>query len=380
MRFLIEHAATQTYWFVGFCLLALLISCRKKTSVHLSKNTTAELKGFAILTIVLAHIGYYLSEDTQFLSPFSNMAGVGVNLFLFLSGYGLTVSALTAELSPWQFYRKRLGKIFVPAWVVLIIFFVADSVFLHLHYSWTTIWQSFLGFFPYADIYTSVDAPLWYFSLIVFYYLLFPLVFLRRFAYLSSIVVAVIGYYVSELTLPVDGGVAALYRLHTFAFPLGMLAATISMSKWQFLLKKQQEIQAFFSQLRWPAYLVRCLLLAIAMGVFAYTFIDSGVGRGYWIEQQISLVNMMSIMAIFMLKPFENRFFQLIGIYSYEIYLLHWPLMYRYDFLYSWLPASIATFAYIFVFIGIAMAFRKLEGRFDFYRGKLFKKDCSSAG
>lgn len=375
MRFFIEHAVAQTYWFEAFCLLALLFSFRKKTSVHLSKDTTAELKGFAILTIVLAHIGYYLSQDTQFLSPLSSMAGVGVNLFLFLSGYGLTVSALTAELSPWQFYRKRLGKIFVPAWTVLAILIAADTAFLHLHYSWTTIWQSFLGFFPYADLYTSIDSPLWYFTLIVFYYLIFPLVFSRRFAYFSALIIAAAGYYTTQLHLPVDGGVAALYTLHIFAFPLGMLAAAIAKSKWPWLVHTQREIQTMLSRETWRSRLVRGTLLILATGIFIYTFLHSDVGRGYWIEQEASLVSMFGIISIFMLKPFEFRFFNLVGIYSYEIYLLHWPLMYRYDFLYSWLPASVATFAYIFAFIGIAMLFRKLETSLDFYRGNSAKKN-----
>jgi len=52
----------------------------------------------------------------------------------------------------------------------------------------------------------------------------------------------------------------------------------------------------------------------------------------------------------------------LIGTYSYEMYLLHWPLLSRYDFLYRTLPASLATFAYLALFIGLGWIMLQATG------------------
>jgi len=49
-----------------------------------------------------------------------------------------------------------------------------------------------------------------------------------------------------------------------------------------------------------------------------------------------------------------------VGVYSYETYLLHWPLMSRYDVFYHTLPAWIATIAWLAAFIGLGWMLRKV--------------------
>ena len=96
MQIEVTSPVTQTQIFaLIFCLALFLSARRKKEILSFSKETTQDLKGFAILAVILSHIGYFLSTDDKFLFPFSILAGVGVNLFLFLSGFGLTVSSVT---------------------------------------------------------------------------------------------------------------------------------------------------------------------------------------------------------------------------------------------------------------------------------------------
>ena len=54
---------------------------------ELNKNTTTSIKGLAIFIIILSHISGNLG--IRFLTP---LGGIGVALFLFLSGYGLSKS------------------------------------------------------------------------------------------------------------------------------------------------------------------------------------------------------------------------------------------------------------------------------------------------
>src|SRR3989338_4223352 len=114
-------------------------------------DVTQELKGFAILAIVFSHVGYFLALDHSFLFPLSVFAGVGVDLFLFVSGFGLATSACARGESVVQFYRRRLKNIYVPLWIVLAAFFIAGYFILHKTYAGDYIEGSLAGWFPSAN-------------------------------------------------------------------------------------------------------------------------------------------------------------------------------------------------------------------------------------
>jgi peptidoglycan/LPS O-acetylase OafA/YrhL len=95
-------------------------------------SVTQELKGLGILTVVFAHFAYMLVTNADFLFPLSIIAGVGVDLFLFMSGYGLSVGMLKRPLPVLDFYKRRLIKIFIPFWIAIILIFAADAIFLDI--------------------------------------------------------------------------------------------------------------------------------------------------------------------------------------------------------------------------------------------------------
>ncbi len=357
----IPFVVEQTQLFIAALAFLVSASCRRVMTISFSKETTMELKGFAILAVIFAHIGYYLAEDTRFLFPLSISAGVGVNLFLFLSGYGLTHSILHRPLSAWDFYKKRLSKLYIPLWATLILFPGLDWLVLGKSYSFTTIWQSFLGFFPKANLYESLDSPLWYFTLIIFYYLLYPLVFIRRAPVISAALQALIGYGVTTFVpLPVDEGVLGAYRVHIFAFPLGTVCAELWNGKTSWLQRGTQRVKEFFERPRMLSYALRAVCLAILASLFVHLSFHADIGAGPWIEQRTSLITMFILIGFFLLFPFKSKFLFWTGVFSYEIYLLHWPIVYRYGFLYQWMPAWIATLLYIFLFLGVGFVFQRI--------------------
>lgn len=356
----------QNQLLIGLLFLVIAITSRVKRSVSLSKETTTELKGFAILTVVFAHIGFYLAEDTRFLFPLSISAGVGVNLFLFLSGYGLTHSMLHRPLSAWEFYKKRLAKLFVPLWVLLAVLFLADWLFLHRTYSFHTLLQSAVGFFPKANLYENIDSPLWYFTFILFYYLLYPLVFFRYAPIISSILLAGASYLVTTfIPLPVDEGVLGVYQVHIYAFPLGALCAAVWQSRIRWLERTTERVKQFFERPALLSYTTRGGCIIALTGAFLYLSIHGDIGKEHWIEQRTSLLTMFTVIGLFLLKPFETRLLFWTGLFSYEIYLLHWPLVYRYDLFYRWLPAWLATFLYLFAFLLLGHAFQRFVDRLN---------------
>jgi peptidoglycan/LPS O-acetylase OafA/YrhL len=330
-------------WIIGLVLVCFLIfSARpKKPGALFSPAVTKELKGAAILMIVFSHIGYFLANDPRFLWPLSIMAGVGVNLFLFLSAYGLSISNKKNQLGIWQWYKKRLPKLFISLWIVVGIFFLMDYFILNRHYSFQYIWHSMIGFFPQADVYKDLDSILWYFTLILFYYLLFPLAFSKKHLWISAILLLSGGELFIHWGSLVSPDVLKLYKIHYFAFPIGVLAA------WAFSTTTANKVRQYLNThidkstskkskspidgllARAPQY----LLILVLMLTIGYLSVHSGVGESPHKEQFVSLCTMALIILLFIVKKVEFRFLSLFGLFSYEIYLFHWPLLSRYDVL-----------------------------------------------
>lgn len=357
MQISVSNPIFQTWVFGVLFLFTVLFSVKKANGQFFGISKTEELKGLAILVIIFSHICYFLSKDTTFLYPFSIFAGVGVNLFLFLSGFGLTVSSLRTPLKIVDFYKKRLKKLFTPLWLVIFTLLLIDSIFLKKMYSTQEVWQALIGFFPKADLFQNIDSPLWYFSLIFFYYLIFPLFFWRKFLYFSPPLILLVSYLVLKLPLLIDRDVLNLYKLHSVSFPIGVLFALLIND--QNLIKFKMEFKRLFlfSNLKY-------LLVIIFMVLFAYTSVNSGVGVGKATEQAVSLITMFSIIFVFIAKGFEFKLFNLFGRYSYEIYLIHWPILSRYGLLYIVLPAYLATYLYLIIFLGASYLLQKVERYF----------------
>lgn len=358
MKIDVENAAIQTLLF-SLVFFAFLFSTAKKSDkqTFFDPSQSNEIKGFAMLGIVFSHIGYFLSNNTQFLFPLSVLAGVGVNLFLFISGFGLTISHLRNPLSIWEFYRKRLLRLFIPMWIVLSLYLLLDYFLLNRSYPLNILGYHFLGFFPRADLFMDVNSPLWYFSLILFMYVIFPLFFWRKNPVISAVAILAVTYLaVTRFEIPVVEDVLKLYKLHIVAFPLGMLfALSLNEEHGQIFHNLRTFLRTRFHSFRPLKPIVISFLKLLTVFVFIYTAYHSGIEEGIRTEQTISLITMICIILIFLFKNLSFPIFETFGKYSYEIYLIHWPLLSRYDLLYDNFEPFLATLLYLGLFLGISM-------------------------
>ena len=354
MQIAVQNAYLSTWIFTILLIIIVIFSMRKKHDDGLlTLSVTQELKGFAILTVIFCHIGYFLATDSQFLFPLSIMSGVGVDIFLFLSGFGLTMSALAKNISVFGFYKKHLSKIYIPLWIILAIFFTLSFFVSHIGYSSSYILKSFTGIFTSADIYKDINSPLWFITAIVFYYLLFPIFFSKKYPWISAIIIFLCSFAIVKSNPSILAGVMNLYQVHILAFPVGMLYAWVLSQP-----NISTYIKHFLANLRPPIYYFFIFLIIFVIGYLAYF---SGVGKGIFWQSCISMITTLAVIKLFIMKQVRINLFYVLGLYSFEIYLLHWPILYHYDVFYHYLPAWLATISYLGLFLVLGFLLKKVS-------------------
>ena len=363
---LTDDVATSSLIVIAAFLAVILFTFKKSQHSDVFPiSVTQELKGFGILTVVFAHFAYMKVTNADFLFPLSIIAGVGVDLFLFMSGYGLTVGMLKKPMPIMDFYKRRVIKIFIPFWVALILIFAADFIFLGISYPVPYMLQSLLGWFPTAVGFGDVNSPFWYITWMMMFYILFPLVFSYKMPWLSALILAVIATILGS-TNPLDMGDNWLHRLHTVAFSMGIICAWLLMET----KDKENKLVKTLKEFRTNANAVRLVLIAISFVVVAYMSLHttanhwptltSFFGQGFYVEQFTSIVIMIGLIIIFSLKKLDNKFLAMYGVYSFEVYLIHWPLMARYDVFFDFLPSWAAVIAWMVAFILVSILLQKI--------------------
>ena len=356
----------STFVVIAFAILVLFTTLKQSThSDVFPVSVTNELKGLGILTVVFAHFAYMKVTNADFLFPLSIIAGVGVDLFLFMSGFGLTVGMLKRPMKTVDFYKKRVIKIFIPFWIALIIMFIADALFMDKTYSVGYIIKSMLGFFPTADGFGDVNSPFWYITWMIMFYLLYPLVFFKDKPWLSAIILAVIATIIGTFNI-FDLGSNWLHRLHTVAFSMGIILAWLLQVKEGEKNRFIEYIKDFRDNSKDMKYIVIAIMFVIVFyvsqrtGAGSWPALTSILGQGFFVEQLMSIVIMLAFTVIFILKKVDSKFLTMYGVYSYEVYLIHWPLMAKYDIFFVYLPAWAAVIAWLVAFILVSMLLQRL--------------------
>ena len=351
---------------IAILIAVVLLTFRRAKHTDLFPiSVTQELKGLGILTVVFAHFAYMLVTNADFLFPLSIIAGVGVDLFLFMSGYGLTVGMLKKPLPILEFYKRRVIKIFIPFWVAIIIIFAANAIFLDVTYPASYMIRSMLGWFPTAIGFDDVNSPFWYITWMMMFYILFPLVFSTKRPWLSAIILSVIATLIGVYN-PLDMGDNWLHRLHTVAFSLGIVFAWLLFETKDKENKLVKVLKHFRNETKVIPTVVIVIMLAVVVYMSLHTTSSSWptltaiLGKGFFVDQLTSLIIMFAFIVIFSLKKFDNKFFAIYGLYSFEVYLIHWPLIGRYDIFFNILPAWAAVVAWIISFILISWLLQKI--------------------
>jgi peptidoglycan/LPS O-acetylase OafA/YrhL len=126
-----------------------------------------ELKGFAIVLVILYHAGGVLVWQ-NFLH-----GDLGVDIFIILSGIGLALSSRTESTA--TFMRRRLVRILPAYWIVLTAYWICNTHYLQHHYTPANLALHYLGVHGwFGDGFAmSINDSFWFVTLIITLYLLF---------------------------------------------------------------------------------------------------------------------------------------------------------------------------------------------------------------
>ncbi|HGM9746366.1 acyltransferase family protein [Proteus sp. fly-1013] len=283
------------------------------------------MRAIAVLLVILFHFDNSLAP-----------AGfIGVDIFFVISGYLMTSIILTGiennNFSIIKFYSARCKRI-IPALMLLIFILVFLSYFLiepndykkiGIHARDSLLFISNITYFNesgYFDVESMEKFLLhtWSLSVEWQFYLIYPLIILAISKITTSsntrkslVFLFFVSLILSSVITKIDPS-QAYYMIHTRAWEMmaGGLAFAYPVTK---VSEKNKKILFFL-----------CLIIII----FASYFFDSNTPWPSFYAS-IPVVATAIILAINYEKNFilSNPIFQKIGLWSYSIYLFHWPLL-----------------------------------------------------
>ena len=109
--------------------------------LELSLKDTNILKGIALLLLLLHHLFFiqnglyddiHLYENHFLVNELGKFGKLCVAIFVFLSGYGLTIQTnKNHEFELREFYKRRFTKLYLNYWLIWIIFVPIGILFFH---------------------------------------------------------------------------------------------------------------------------------------------------------------------------------------------------------------------------------------------------------
>lgn len=268
------------------------------------------LKGSALLLMLSYHIGGVLQ--------FRNFVHgeVGVDLFLIVSGFTLALTA--GSRGARDFLVRRFSRIFPAYWFALTLFLFLDWKVRSLTWPWQSLVLHFAGLHAFGPekYFFNINDSFWFISLIVPLYL----VFLAIKAKLEQIeLVTTVG---ALLTL------AACLAYGSTGHNAGLIHAGIRIPSFfagvvaGLLLKRP----TWTLHASWP--------LALALLSVVYLTFTRSVQFFYTLAAVVITYFLLTAYQRLKQAPGPKQAFALLewlGVYSYEIFLLHQPLIRDYN-------------------------------------------------
>lgn len=109
--------------FLAICFFTL--KGKGKHRIFLNRQQTDQLRGLAIILVVLGHLWVHVTNSL----PKLLLGGDAVTLFLIISGYGLMHSYKNKIVVLSSFLTKRLKRVMIPYWTISVFIITLDYFF-----------------------------------------------------------------------------------------------------------------------------------------------------------------------------------------------------------------------------------------------------------
>ncbi len=268
--------------------------------IDLKKDETAYLKGIAILLVLMGHLGMIWRGGAW-----------GVNIFLFVSGFGQLKAFRERNLEYFWTRKARIYFTYIPVIVMQLIVLVGSSY----HGKGKTILHSLLG----LGTEYNIDKTMWFIAFIYIYFLLFwvcgfllsklkALTNLHKEIILAFILVLATIFIVRPLccnTSFFHSGSGA--EEYVFAYPAGVLAGVMGNIKFT-------PYRKFFLK-------VLCAGMIVAGGAYIGRNYMNSSGLHMVLYDYLGAIVIVAVILGFHVAPLK-KVFLLLGKYSYTIYLV----------------------------------------------------------
>ncbi len=393
-----------------FCFYALLTAVSLKRG---SKDTpfsipqTDQMKGIAILMILVGHLFGHTLEPYPDLNHLRHLGSVGVTLFLMLSGYGLSQSLKRKGIQ--GFFFQRITRIYIPVLLVMVPGVLLTHILLAPDSSMIKDLARIVVNLP------AVDRNMWFVQFIFFWYCLIFITFRLKMSDNGKVAVLFLAA-LAMLTIP---RLSPSMKINAFSFPLGcwmgfhreavaalfqrfveknlmlpvlVIAAGIFLSPITFELSDRLMEPGFRgvgllvllcgigvfghaflqkARIRFSRELIAVLFVLAVIGPYLiWVFHEALAGRenvaGWTFGNLASLILALAVVLIPTLGlrfGWYSRFLVYSGRISYEMFLIHGMFMYSFDFILFRGPLEMTFPVYFACMCLLSSGIRRLGNR-----------------
>ncbi len=185
-------------------------------NLNIDRDHSNNLRAIAILAVLVGH-GLARLTDSQ-VATVNYAGGIGVAIFLMLSGYGLCESyQIRGNLK--GFWKKRVETVLIPYWVAMVIQSLLDYLILGRRLNLKAYLLSFACFNDYTS-FEGIDSTMWYITFLLFCYVIFFVVFSFKF---SIEIKAIFLFLVFAVFYQFDLYLNGDWCINYLRFPIGVL-------------------------------------------------------------------------------------------------------------------------------------------------------------
>ena len=378
-----------------FILVIIFFGRKKRVNREiklLDKDITTEIRGLVIIFIILHHLFRIAIDNIGYnvILYYFGMYGVGV--FLLLSGYGLTISAVNKGTK--NFFEKKILTIFLPFIFMNILWVILNKFLLNINNGLLRNITDIIGI-------TIMDRNYWYVKYIMICYFIFYVNNLinkeksqkiinwilvsfliafnqefgaaryNAFSFTIGIIIALYYERVKEVFFKFEkekckvkvSGVLITVLIVYSLFKLGQMGESLNNNKiltiififfisilisifgkktLYLTLKNEKGIMVFV-----------VLLITYFWNTDVFTYISYSLSSGLG---AIMIISLYSFLNNYYTSPILSK----IGSISFELFLIHGAFMYSYDFILFRGPIEITIFTYLIFIILLAFVLNRV--------------------